>query len=314
MDGMIGVESELGQGALFWFVVRLAVVANPTAEIRQPKSDSRNEGPSSDGGFPAQRASILLVEDNVVNAEVASVILTQAGYRVVVVDNGRKAVEAVQKGTYELILMDCQLPEMDGLEAARRIRALERSGTHCRGDGQPVPIVALTATATRQNRENCYAAGMTDYLSKPLNSSQLVQLIRQRLNRPTGPIEVVGALPEEEETPGLAADLATACERMGGSTELLRKLARLFLGETTGLLDRLNAALQQRQAQELEQTAHRLKGQAATFEARAVVQAAAELERLGRQSQLEPAPRALARLHREIDRLREQLGEFVAKA
>jgi CheY-like chemotaxis protein len=226
-----------------------------------------------------------------------------------VVDNGRKAVESARQRAYELILMDCQLPEMDGLEASRRIRALEQAGRSCRPDGQPVPIVALTATATRQNREHCFAAGMTDYLSKPLNAGQLLQLIRQRLNRPTGPIEgSEPVLPDEEESTGPPADLAIARERMGGSEELLRKLARLFLGETEGLLERLRSAVEQQQAQELERTAHRLKGQAATFEARAVVKAATELERMGRQNQLEPAAGMLARLQREMDRLREQLG------
>ncbi len=297
MDGMIGVESEPGQGALFWFVVRLAALPRPAVALPAPPPEAR----------------ILVVEDNLVNAEVARVILTQAGYRVQVVDDGRKAVEAVQRGSYELIVMDCQLPEMDGLEASRQIRAEEQAGRWCRPDGLPVPIIALTATATRENRDCCRAAGMTDYLSKPLHAGRLLQLIRRRLARPTGPIEEVEPLPlAEEESSGPAADLATARGRMGGNEVLLRKLARLFLSETEGLLQGLRSALETRQAAELERTAHRLKGQAATFEARAVVQTAAELERLARQQQLEPAAAMLARLQREIDRLREQLAAFVA--
>ncbi len=313
MDGMIGVESAPGQGALFWFVVRLARGDDKVTRWQGDKVTEVALSPCHPVTLSPCHPSLLLVEDNAINAEVASVILTQAGYQVDAVDNGRKAVEAVQHGAYELILMDCQLPEMDGLEAARRIRALERTGVFCRQDGQPVPIVALTATATRQNRDSCFAAGMTDYLSKPLNSSRLLQLIRQRLSWPTGPIEVVEQTLPEEEPSGPAADLEAARERMGGSEELLRKLAGLFLSETDGVVDRLQATVEQGQARELEVTAHRLKGQAATFEARAVAKVAGELERLGRQNQLEPAPPLLAQLRHEIERLREQLALVVGQ-
>ncbi len=316
MDGMIGVESEPGQGALFWFVVQLGKGSHrPVGSAslhRQVEELAPGTLAPAEHRQVEQAANILLVEDNAVNAEVANVILTQAGYRVHVVDNGKKAVEAVQCGKYELILMDCQLPEMDGLEAARRIRALERAGASCRPDGQPVPIVALTATATRQNRDNCFAAGMTDYLSKPLNVGLLLGLIRQRLHQPVGPTTVDEQGLEDEEGSDQAADLATALERMGGSEELMRKLARIFLDETAGLLERLGSAVEHGQAKELDRAAHQLKGQAATFEARAVVKTAGKLEQLGRHNQLEAAANLLTRLRREMARLREQLGQFVA--
>jgi len=261
---------------------------------------------------PAGR--ILVVEDNLVNAEVAGEILSLAGYECARADNGRQAIEAVGQQSFDLILMDCQLPEMDGLEATRQIRALERAGRFCRTDGEPVPIIALTATATRQNREQCFAAGMNAYLSKPLDARRLLGLLDEHLGAPAaetkkGEAHSVLRTPYSVLRP---ANLAVARERMGGSTALLAKLAGLFLAETDHVVDRLRDAWKAEQAVELERLAHRLKGQAVTFEATAVGRLAAEVERLSKQGLLDPVGDLLPRLDDELAALGRQLQEVIS--
>jgi CheY-like chemotaxis protein len=121
-----------------------------------------------------RRGNILLVEDNLINQQVALGILQIQGYNVTVVNNGREALEAHAQGEFDLILMDCHMPEMDGFEATREIRGRERSET-----GKRVPIVALTANAMAQDREECLNAGMDDHLSKPFTMQTLQDMLRR---------------------------------------------------------------------------------------------------------------------------------------
>jgi len=119
-----------------------------------------------------------VAEDNAVSQRVAVRMLEKAGHRVDLVSNGREAVEALQRTSYDLVLMDCQMPEMDGFEATRAIRAAEV------GTDRHVPILALTASAMQQDREQCLAAGMDDYLAKPFTK----QTLTAALERWTGPL------------------------------------------------------------------------------------------------------------------------------
>ena len=120
----------------------------------------------------AVRVRILLVEDNIVNQKVARRMLEKAGHRVDCAADGREAIRAASTLPYDLILMDCQMPEVDGLEATERIRALPAPASH-------VPIVALTANAIQGDRERCLAAGMDDYLSKPIQRDALLRMVEQ---------------------------------------------------------------------------------------------------------------------------------------
>lgn len=161
MNGHISVESESGKGSVFTFTI-LAHPAPPTA------------APATVSGIPALAAKyplcILLAEDNPINQQLAMIVLTKMGYNPIVATNGKEVLQHLEKGPFDLILMDIQMPEMDGLEATRLIRA---SGGH-----QPV-IIAMTANATRQDREECLAGGMNDYLSKPVDIDQLVYVLRK---------------------------------------------------------------------------------------------------------------------------------------
>ncbi len=168
MGGEIGCESTPGEGSLFWFSVPLACATEPSGAV----SDAGRTPSLQEPVEPSLRLRILLAEDNLVNQKVAERIICKLGHQLEIVTNGREAVAAAKRGGYDVILMDCQMPEMDGLTAARAIRAL--GGTHAE-----VPIVAITANAMTGDRERCLEAGMNDYLAKPFSPDQLKEKIEK---------------------------------------------------------------------------------------------------------------------------------------
>ncbi len=172
MGGEIGVNSQIGQGATFWFTARLA--HNPDG----PKVRSEPFPPAAAKTQTATcSARILIAEDNPVNQQVAQCMLELLGYEADVVANGREALVAAQTGAYDLVLMDLHMPEMDGLESTRQIRAWE-AAARCT---EPLPIVALTANALSGDRDLCLAAGMNDYVSKPVSRQALGDVIGRHL-------------------------------------------------------------------------------------------------------------------------------------
>ncbi len=162
MGGELGVESERGEGATFWFRVPVQVAGE------EPAAPQRSLTPLA--------GRVLLAEDNLVNRELASAMLEQLALQVVVVEDGVEALAAMDRETFDLVLTDCQMPRLDGYELARRIRELEREGPSRR-----MPVIALTAGATEQERKSCLEAGMDDHLAKPFDLNGLFQSLARWL-------------------------------------------------------------------------------------------------------------------------------------
>jgi CheY-like chemotaxis protein len=168
MGGGMGCESRPGEGSLFWFEVPLPACGSPRREPA-PKETAREQ--------PHDGISVLVAEDNAINQKVLARLLERLGCRVSIAQDGAEAVETAQRETFDVVFMDCQMPRMDGYEAARRIR---QAG----GAMQQVPIVALTAHALDSDRRRCLEAGMSDYVTKPVSLESLRAALERAVLRP----------------------------------------------------------------------------------------------------------------------------------
>jgi CheY-like chemotaxis protein len=235
---------------------------------------------------------VLLAEDNAVNQRLALRLLEKQGHTVVVAINGKEAVEAVARERFDLVLMDVQMPELDGLEATALIRAQEQE------TGGHVPILALTAHAMKGDRERCLEAGMDGYLSKPIQTQEFVRAVDAVLS---GPQEPPAPPPE-------ILDQEKALAVVGGDRGLLRDLVRLYFQESPKWLAEVHGGLASNEAQPVRRGAHNLKGTLISFGAREASEAALRLETMGRNGNLSEAAPALAALTEALQRLEPHLS------
>jgi two-component system, sensor histidine kinase and response regulator len=229
---------------------------------------------------------ILLAEDNPVNQKVARMVLEKLGLEVTVVNNGREAVMAWRGGGYDLILMDCQMPELDGYEATREIRRVEQARTNISRLNKSIPIVALTAHAMKGDDEKCREAGMTDYLTKPLDRVKLQACLERHIGKlggetpePAAPDTAVPA-PAAAAAPTAAApvDWHAFMKSMDGDELLARELVGLFIESGDETLAAIVNALGANDYAAVSEQAHSLKGASANLRATAAAEAAAKLE------------------------------------
>jgi PAS domain S-box-containing protein len=286
MGGSLKVESEPGKGSRFSFTARFQACSgrDPT---QQPKP-SPLESP-----VQTRPLFILLAEDSEANQKVAVWDLNKMGHTVTVVENGLQAVRALEQAPFDLVLMDVQMPEMDGLEATARIREGEK------GSGRHTPIIALTAHAMEGDRERCLRAGVDDYVSKPIDRAELARVIAR-----------VAAAAGAEEDAGF--DERQALAAVGGERDSLRYRAEVFLETAPAEMAGIREAAARRDVERLRGAAHKFLPQVGAFSesgqrlARRVVEHA-------RAGEVEAAVQALAALTAFVDRLQQSLRRWLTR-
>ena len=312
MGGDIEVESAPGQGATFRFNVQL----EPSA--------ARGQGAVSplpaplDMPAPQWQAQILLAEDSLINQEVASQMLAAFGCQVHCVVNGREALHAVRQSPYDLVLMDCQMPEMDGFAATQAIRQhlQDTRAAH-------LPIIALTAYAMADDRERCLAAGMDDYLSKPFTQAQLAAILGRWLappavsdTTPTRPENASAQMTQPEGTSaeypldmGAIHQLRDLGQRRG--KDVLGRVARLYLSQTPQLLATLRDAVSQQNAEAVCQAAHAFKSTNGNVGALSLAALCQTLESQGASQDLTDSGTVLRRIETEYALVQDALRVLV---
>ncbi|MCY2992917.1 MAG: response regulator [Planctomycetota bacterium] len=244
---------------------------------------------------------ILLVEDNEINRELATELLTDFGLCVETAENGRESVARATTEAFDLVLMDIQMPEMDGLTATRLIRADERL--------RDLPIIAMTANAMSSDREKSLAAGMNDYVTKPIDPARLLATLSRWIKAPPAPEQAVEQMPDEP-VPSVSGDglpdqlppfnIPAALVRTNGKPKLLRKLILRFRDTYSQAAQDLRKLVAEGGLEEAERLAHSLKGVAGTLEARDVLQAAAAVEQAFREGRTAAIADLIAALDRAL--------------
>ncbi|WP_227470439.1 CHASE domain-containing protein [Massilia sp. YMA4] len=311
MGGTVGVESASGVGSTFWFTARLergAALAAPAPAALEEESMAAIRG-----------ASILLVEDNVFSQQVGQELLEDAGATVVVANNGREAIDLLQKGHFDCVLMDVQMPVMDGYEATRQIRAHPRlSGTL---------VIAMTANAGREDEARCLAAGMDEFVTKPIAPALLFGVLSKWLSqraahaRPpavrstTAPVAppAMPASSSGELPPAAAAaplfDVTALGQTFGNKPEKMRKYALMFLESAREGMDEVDAALAQGDLTRLAELGHRIKSSARAVGAQSFAELCLALERLRKGGRIEEARAIVVHMRPLLDQLGLYVGE-----
>ncbi|PWF54616.1 response regulator, partial [Massilia glaciei] len=263
------------------------------------------------GAGRAHRRRVLLAEDNPVNVEVASAMLDSLGLEVTCARNGDEALRAARDGEYDLVLMDCQMPVMDGFAATTEIRRHEHEDGHPRG----LPIIAITANALQGDRESCLAAGMDDYLSKPFTQQQLGAVIGRWIALPllaTVHHDDLPAVPERDAVNRHALDNIRALSKERGGA-LVQKVINAYVDDTPLQLSTLRQAIARLDTGILRKAAHSLKSSSANVGADSLAQMCKDMEHLGRIDSTDGASAILTDMEHEFRAVRHSLCAILEK-
>ena len=265
MGGQIGVRSRPGAGSTFWFTLHLGLAK--CAAIA-----ATDDGPSEIDATPFARARVLVVEDNLINQRIMRELLNETGLDVTIAGDGLEALEVIRRQAFDLVLMDLQMPRMDGYQTTAEIREHH--------DRLSLPIVAMTAHGRDEDREKCLAAGMNDHLSKPVDPARLVQALRQWLGDAVidtpGPV-AISVNPVVPELPGV--DMAAGLGRAGNKPALYLSLLRDFHKDHAASLSRIREACAGGRRESAVRMVHNLKGTAGNLGARELERRLARVER-----------------------------------
>jgi PAS domain S-box-containing protein len=316
MRGELGAEPREAGGSVFWFSFPCRRLSAGEAEdfLRH----AREHHPRR----------ILLVEDNPLNQHVTRSILERANYECDLASSGREALQTLEQQEYDLVLMDCQMPVMDGYETTRKIRGRETTASH-------IPIIAITAHAMKGERERCLEAGMDDYLVKPAPPEKLLHRVERWLSEPGRPLTHPARSfspspcasppstapspppsldsPCGSPSPSPPAQLDQLLKAFGGNRGVLNKLLATFLQDAGNRLGKIHEAFETADAAAVQLQAHTIKGSALNLRAAALVEVAMQIERLARQEKLDEAHPLLPTLEREFETVRCYLETIIAE-
>jgi len=311
MGGKIGLESREGEGSTFWFtaIFEIALEAAP-ASREEPASPNRQEpaGERGDGHFVERprgnvarhEPRILIADDDSTNRAVVLAQLKKLGYRADAVANGAEAIEALRHREYALVLMDGEMPEMDGYEATRRIR--ESGNSH-------VPIVGITAHASAGDRDRCLREGMNGFVSKPVELQVLADVLAKWIDGTDAPVEIQAARPAAWEEPVVIFDPEALLKRLMGDRRLAGVVVNGFLGGFPSQMSNLRERFAERDGPGARVQAHTLRGSAATVSAVALCDIALEMERAAAAGHLDGFGELLPRAAEEFERFKSALKE-----
>jgi len=253
---------------------------------------------------------ILLAEDNITNQLVALKILEKLGYRVDAVADGKEVLSSLGRLPYDLVLMDCQMPEMDGYEATRHIRKNEVKGMH-------IPVIAMTANALAGDREKCLDAGMDDYLSKPVEPTKIAAILDRWLTKGDGNIDDVEELEGDDPSPTQSdGDVKVSFDRKGflsrvqDDDDFARVLITAFLQDMPLQIETLTASIAAGDVVQAGKQAHKIKGAAANMGGEAMCESAGAMESVGKAGNLDALKRLLPVLRENYKELRGRLEAF----
>jgi len=304
MGGQIGLESEPGNGSTFWFDI-------PYDECEEPTEDDQLALVSEHRGFEPEHVKnihILIVEDYEPNQDVAKLHLENSGHTVDIACNGQEAVDMCENNTYELIIMDVQMPVMDGYDATKNIRS---GASSCRN----IPIMGLTANAEKDTQQACLEAGMNDVATKPIRRKPLLNAINKLISQTDGDSTASSDRESPHDAPGETQkkneplDYESAAEEFG-SIEVVKELSGRLIDNIEKQIKIMKEAMETNDMESLRRESHSVKGGAATLEAMPISEIAKQLEELSKTSKIDEIPDVFENFINEFERLREFVSDF----
>ncbi len=248
--------------------------------------------PASATGMPVK---ILCAEDNPMNQKLILAILRKRNWQVTIANNGREVLDILENDSFDLVLMDVQMPEMDGFEATARIREKEQK------TGERIPVIAITAHALKGDREKCLAAGMDEYVQKPISADALYAVVEKVIETAQKNMHTVPDHKVTHPTNNDPADLEEMLKQLGGDKELMAEVVQIFAEDAAAAAARLKSALDKRDALEISRMAHGFKGVLGNLGAKKAYQLAVALEQTGKENRLDDAPYLFDQLMAQID-------------
>ncbi len=308
MGGEVGVQSEEGKGSTFWFTALLKKRLEPEVIGSKDGLMSSSEASKTNGKMPFSSLKILVAEDNIPNQKVALAILKTFGLAADIANNGREAVEALRTKDYHLVLMDMQMPEMDGIEATQIIRNPDSGVVN-----PQIPIIAMTANTAKEDHQKCLDAGMNDFISKPVEPDQLVLVIRKQVavQKPEVREKMTSKVKyEKPDSIKKVFDHQGFLSRIDGNEELLKELISTLPAFLFEEISKLKNALDRKDAGDIRLHAHTIKGMCGSFSAERLRDVAYRIEEAAKEGLTDIAASMMERIGQEAMALKSVLSEM----